>query len=107
MGKPGGGDAVPLYPGRVRRKLYKTHISHVPVKRTAVIINQLQTDIPPHPDYRQIGELPESSLTEEMTEDATSRLYPGIHWPPTTNVIVISTIWQDKISCERNWRVFL
>ena len=23
----------------------------------------------------QIGELPESSLTEEMTEDATSRLY--------------------------------
>lgn len=40
----------------------------------------------------QIGELPESSLTEEMTEDATSRLYPGIHWPPTTNVIVIPLI---------------
>lgn len=40
----------------------------------------------------QIGELPETSLTEEVSEDAVSRLYPSINWPQNANVIVIPLI---------------
>lgn len=40
----------------------------------------------------QILELPESSLTEEVAEEAVGRLYPGIHWPQNANVIVIPLI---------------